>query len=137
MPFHVEVAPHTKKGAAEPAILKLEGKTGPDGKGQVDFPAPVSASYLVKVSAADNAGRAIDDTSWLWVSGVWAQSGTADQRIEIIPDRKSYKSGDKATILLVTNVPEADVWLTLEGKNPLLVEVHPRQRRHRHRGDPH
>lgn len=116
VPFRIEVAPHTRKGVTEPAILKLEGRTGPDGKGQVDFPAPASASYLVKVSAADTSGRAIDDTSWLWVSGVWAQSGTADQRIEIIPDKKSYKSGDKATILLVTNVPEADVWLTLEGK---------------------
>lgn len=114
--FKVEVAPHSKKGVVQPAILTLSGRTGADGKTRVEFPAPASASYQVKVSAADNAGHSIDDTSWLWISGAWGDSGGDEQNITIIPDKKSYKPGDKATILLVTNTPEADIWLSLEGK---------------------
>jgi uncharacterized protein YfaS (alpha-2-macroglobulin family) len=122
--FRLEVAPYAwgSKEKDQPVLLTRQGQTGSDGRTSVDFPAPASGSYHVRVIASAN-GREIRDTTWLWISGAYSSQGEGEQRIQIIPDKKSYKPGDTAKMLIVTGVQECNLWLSVEGKALFLSKV--------------
>ena len=109
--FSFEIAPHIAKLPRQPAILTRQSRTGSDGRATVDFPAPSGGSYELRVNAA-----AVKDTAWLWISGTWAGGEQAEERIQIVPDKTSYKTGETAKVLIATGTAECDVWLSLEGK---------------------
>ncbi|MEO7651395.1 MAG: alpha-2-macroglobulin family protein, partial [Bryobacteraceae bacterium] len=53
-----------------------------------------------------------------WVSGgasIWG--GERGERVQIIPDKKSYKAGDVARVLILANAPGAYVLVTSEGRD--------------------
>ncbi len=113
--FRLDVAPSEWRKPAQAPILAREGKTGPEGKGTVEFPAPPSGAYELRLTLANPAGGQITEQSWLWISGAWS-GGTAEKRIQIVPDKSSYAPGDTAKVLIITGVPQCDVWVSLEGK---------------------
>lgn len=117
VPFRLELSRRqARANAAFEALLRRDGRTGKDGKGTVEFPAPEGGSYEVRVAAANPLGGEIRESSWLWVSGAWAHEGTAEAQIRIVPDRSSYKAGETAKVLVATGVENCDVWVSLEGK---------------------
>jgi uncharacterized protein YfaS (alpha-2-macroglobulin family) len=61
-------------------------------------------------------GRDVEYKTGLWVSGGAGWDFDRGQRVEIVPDKKSYASGDTAKVLIVTGVPEASVWVTTESR---------------------
>ncbi len=114
--FRLELALHQRRGSALPAVLVREGRTGGDGKATVEFPAPPSGAYDMRTASPNPMGGEIRDTSWLWVSGAWSGGADVEQRIQIVPDRKSYKPGETAKLLIATGVEKCDLWLSVEGK---------------------
>ena len=55
--------------------------------------------------------------TYIWVTGGYRwYGGGGQQRVEIVPDKKSYKPGENARVLIVTGVPDAYVWVTVEGR---------------------
>ncbi|MBI5280408.1 MAG: alpha-2-macroglobulin, partial [Candidatus Solibacter usitatus] len=117
IPFTLEVAQREWNKPDQPAILTKQGRTGPDGKAAIEFPAPPSGSWQIRAAAPNPSGGEITDEAWLWVSGAWvARDAGRQQRVQIIPDKASYKPGDTAKVLIVAGVPECDLWLSLEGK---------------------
>ncbi len=114
--FRVELG-ERRSGREKGFTVKLtrEGRTGADGKGTVEFPAPEGGGYEVQAAMA-NAGGEIREQSWLYVSGAWASSGGEEEKIQLVPDKSSYKPGEKAKVLLVAGTEECDAWVSLEGK---------------------
>ncbi len=111
--FEVELRAAVKGRAAGRAALTRSGKTGSDGEGVVEFPAPGSGSWVVLTSAATAHGP-LREEGWLWVSGGWSGEAAAE-RVRVALDKTSYKPGETAKALVATGLPRADVWLTVEG----------------------
>ena len=96
------------------------GVTGADGKGSATTTMPGAGSWK-GTAYAMSAGRKVTDDLYLWVSGSFRDDSRGEQ-ITLVPDKKSYKPGDVAKVLVVTGVPEANVLLGVEGRGLLHSE---------------
>lgn len=112
--FSAELVSYPWDAKRRTTLAVKEGSTGGDGRGSVYFPVDTGGSYSVQVTARTQHGTVKGDT-WVWVSGAGAWGGR-QERIQIIPDRPSYKPGDTARMLVVTGGSGANVWLSVEGR---------------------
>jgi hypothetical protein len=119
---HVKVelrtwAPRHPDGEVKAAA---EIDTGADGNGtaQLDIPAQ-GGSYRVRASAHTPEGREVEDFAYLWVSGSpgWGPEPGANRITQIVPDKKTYRAGDTARLLIVAGRPNAAVYVTVEGRD--------------------
>ena len=76
-------------------------------------------SYRVRVTARTPEGRDVADDSYLWVSGAGDGGfrGGRDQTVQIVLDKKSYRAGDTAKLLIVAGQPNTPVYVTVEGRD--------------------
>ncbi len=105
-------------------VSTSQGQTGADGKGQVQFTIPDAGEFRVRITAVTPGKREVEDTAYLWAPGVsplWA--GTQQERIQIVPDKKSYVPGDTAHVLIVTGKDPASVLVTTEGNGLYSAQV--------------
>ena len=104
-----------RKGAGQ-QITATQGQTDASGKAQVQLKIPDSGEFRVRVSAMAPEKREVETTAYLWVPGQspwW--SGTEEERIQIVADKKSYQPGETAHVLIVTGQDPASVLVTAEG----------------------
>ena len=93
-------------------------RTDAQGSATVDFTPAREGEYLLRASATD-AQRRIAQREY--VVGVYTslyrgeQLG-ARQTLELSLDRRNYLPGQTAKVLIRSSVPDADVWLTVEGR---------------------
>ena len=113
--FHAEIK-HNQYRSGSRVIDSRDGQTGPDGTGVLDVTAHESGSLTVTVTARTPEGRDVEGETWLWIPGAGQQSWQESKQVQIIPDRKSYKVGETAHLAVVTNVPNAQVLITTEGR---------------------
>ncbi len=75
-----------------------------------------SGYYILEASGSDGRGRTTKSAIFFYVSGAdyvaWERSD--DDRIELIPDRKRYKPGDVATIMVQSPFEKCRALLTIE-----------------------
>ncbi|MFP3895303.1 MAG: Ig-like domain-containing protein [Anaerolineales bacterium] len=73
-----------------------------EGKALVSFTPPEGGTYKVLASGLDEYKNEVRSTLYLWVSGTgyinWGQEN--NDRIELVADKESYKSGETAHILV-------------------------------------
>lgn len=116
--FHAELV-HPKyysKGEGETVLAATDGQTGKDGKATFSFPAKEGGS-IVRISAKTPENRTVTGTTWIWVAAPgYATWNEASEQIQIVPDKKSYKVGDTAHLLLMTRVANAQMLVTTEGR---------------------
>jgi hypothetical protein len=75
-------------------------------------------SYRVRATAKTPEGREVSSTSYLWIAGGnWALGGGNRNNIQIVPDKKAYKAGDTAKLLIVAGQAGAAVYVTVEGRD--------------------
>lgn len=115
IPFRAELARYRWDDQRRPVLASAQGVTGADGRGSVSFTPGEGGSYEVRVYARSGAGIEIQGTGWLWVEGAGGW-GAEQQRVQIVPDKRSYAAGDTARLLLVTGVPEAHAWVSIESQ---------------------
>ena len=61
--------------------------------------------------------RQVKGTSWIWVAGPeGAWWGGESREIRMVADKKSYKVGDTAHVLIMTGVPESYLLVTTEAR---------------------
>jgi uncharacterized protein YfaS (alpha-2-macroglobulin family) len=96
-------------------VGQTSGVTDAQGRTRVTLPVE-SGSFDAVATARTPEGREITDNTWVWVTGgiSWYREG--EQRVDLVPDKKTYKPGEKARVLIVTGVPDAYVWVTSEGR---------------------
>ena len=115
--FQVGVSEHIWKKPAQAPFTTISGTTGADGRGSVSFVPPKGGVYRARVTAGGPGGVTLDGDCHLWVEGEGFDLPGED-RIQIVPDKKSYKSGETAKLLLVTGGP-AHVWVSAEARGVL------------------
>ena len=92
-----------------------DSTTGPDGTVLIDLPISGSGDFEVTASAHTPENHTVQGQTWVWIwngAGAWYQPNAQAQ---IVADKKSYKVGDVAHLLLVTGLAESWAVVTAEG----------------------
>lgn len=116
--FHAELV-HPKyysRGEGETILESKDGQTDKDGKGTFTLTAKEGGS-IVRINAKTPENRTVTGTTWIWVAAPgYATWNEEREQIQIVPDKKSYKVGDTAHLLLMTRVANTHMLLTTEGR---------------------
>lgn len=91
--------------------------TDANGKYQLAFVPPRGGSYRVDAQARDARGNRVLGQTWLWVSDrtqflAWRFDN--NDRIELVLDKKEYRVGDTAKVLVQSPFAKATALVTLE-----------------------
>jgi hypothetical protein len=97
-------------------VLNVQGHTGPDGQGEAAFTAPDPGSYSVDLRANAPSGRIVRGSTWFYASGAGGGYGEQEGVIRITPDKRTYKPGETARLLIVTGTPGCWVWLSIQSQ---------------------
>lgn len=97
-------------------LTTLETTTNANGVGSVEYTPSAGGSVRLTASARTREGATVTDDSYLWVTGGEWSSYEAPERIQIVPDKKTYKAGDTAHVLVVTGRDRCDLWVSVEGR---------------------
>jgi alpha-2-macroglobulin len=114
--FHVELNRWDWRKGAGQSVTITQGQTDASGKAQIKLAIPDAGEYRVRITAATPENRTIETTAFLWAPGEspwW--SGPAEERVQIVPDKKTYQPGDTAHVLIVTGKEPTSVLVTVEG----------------------
>lgn len=92
-------------------------KTGPDGVARTTYSFPQSGYWQVKALARDPAGRTSMSTTsvWVWEDGYKWEGSYRDLEAEF--DRKLYKPGETARLIVRSPGTGGSLLLTLEGRD--------------------
>ena len=118
--FHAELVrpKYYYGGGGDEAILdSRDGQTAVSGNGTFEFTAKENRTLTVRITAKTPEGRDVQGQTWLWIVGKGAETWgeESNKTIQIIADKKAYKVGDTARLLIITGVPQAHVLVTTEG----------------------
>ena len=118
-PIHVELVKNRYylNNSESTTVESLDTQTGADGTAGVAFQANDTGSFILRVTARTPENRDVTGTTWVWVSSSnenwW---GGENRQIRMIPDKKSYKVGDTAHVLVLTGIPDAYLLVTTEAR---------------------
>jgi hypothetical protein len=90
--------------ADDTLVGNAEATTDARGQAVTSFTPPEGGTYKVLVSGTDSAGHTIKSASYVWVTAagdayvLWRQNNS--DRIDLVLDRKEYRPGDTAEILI-------------------------------------
>ena len=120
VPTHVRVELRTWTPRQPDGELKAaaEVETGADGNGTASLDIPAQGGeYRVRAAARTPEGREVESYAYLWVSGsrAGASGPITNRTMQIVPDKKTYRAGDTARLLIVAGRPNAPVYVTVEG----------------------
>jgi hypothetical protein len=104
----------------QPVLRTVNVTTGADGKAVARMPLPSEGgSYEVEVSAPTASGRRVRRSSFVWIAAAGESTFGAGEAktVEIVPDKKSYRPGDKAHLLIVTGGAGTPVLISIEGRD--------------------
>lgn len=113
--FHAEIGRYPHRDGTK-VVDSRDGQTGKDGLGIAEVSSMEWGSMTVKVTARTPEGRDIEASTWLWIPGAGQASWRESKQVQIIPDKKSYKVGDTAHLMVMTNVANAQVLVTTEDR---------------------
>jgi len=111
----LELRQRGRKRGEYRTVTTVEGATDAAGKAVLEVVLPAGGSYEAYVTAETPEKRKVSDSAYIWAGGGGYESG-ARERIEIVPDKKSYRPGETARVLIVTGVPRAWVLFAVEGR---------------------
>jgi uncharacterized protein YfaS (alpha-2-macroglobulin family) len=122
--FHAEISRWNWQKRSGQVITTTQGQTDANGKGQIEFVVPDSGEFRVRVLASTPEHREVEDTVFLWVPGANTYlSGVTQERVQIVPDKKSYVPGDTAHVLIMTGKDAASVLVSAEGNGLYSAQV--------------
>ncbi len=105
-------------------VTSVEATTDAHGAAKVSLPFATGGSYYVRATAITPEDREVEGRDYVWVTGP-GQSwyGARQERLQIVPDKKSYTPGETARLLIVTGTPDANVLVTTEGRELFTHQV--------------
>lgn len=102
----------------EETISTQNVETDSSGTATVKLNAKEAGSMILKATARTPEGREVLGRTWLWVPssdlGGWWNG--ASREIRMVADKKSYKVGETAHVLVMTGLPEAYLMVTTEAR---------------------
>lgn len=120
-----KVSYEEKEGTYVEKLKRAENfKVATDKKGhaEINFSARENGSYKVVAEAYDERKNKITSDWYVWVTGPGVSPPFAGS-LQIITDRKEYKAGEKAKVLI--NLPSSNCYalLTVEGRDLFLTKL--------------
>jgi uncharacterized protein YfaS (alpha-2-macroglobulin family) len=101
----------------ETVVDSSDVNTGPDGAAVVTFHAKEVGSLYLRVKAQTPEKREVQGSGYLWVTSTnnnwW---GSENREIRMVADKKSYKVGDTAHVLVLTGMSDAYLLVTTEAR---------------------
>ena len=117
-PVHVDLTEHFWKKPDGAPEQQADARTDANGKAKVSFVVNRGGSFLARVDSPHAGGPRRRDPHLCpglhGAGGSWYR-GSGEQ-LQIVTDKKSYKAGEIAKVLIVTGVPDAYVLITAEGR---------------------
>ncbi|MFZ0960471.1 MAG: MG2 domain-containing protein [Terriglobia bacterium] len=110
-----------------PEILSRASlSTDAHGVAHYTYTVPEVPWLTIDAGSIDSNQREATFSTSLWISGVqaYAEEG-GGRRIDIYPDKHSYKPGDTAHVLIATHEPGAQVLVTTEGQQVYTWSLQP------------
>ena len=108
-------------------VKTLEGQTNEMGLASLPFTIDKNGRYQIKVSVKDRKDRLIQSSlHYRVVDDSYRAFGAVLPELDLQSDKRFYRPGEKARILLTTAIKDADVLVTLEGDHiykQLMVRV--------------
>jgi hypothetical protein len=100
--------------------------TDAHGEAHFTYTVPKEPWLTVNASTFDRNQREATFATSMWISdvGTMVEEGE-ERRVDIYPDKHSYKPGDTAHVLIATHVPGAQVLVTTEGQQVYTWSLHP------------
>jgi alpha-2-macroglobulin len=101
----------------ETVVDSRDASTGPDGTALVTFHAKEAGSLYLRVKAQTPEKREVQGSGYLWITSTdnnwW---GSENREIRMVTDKKSYKVGDTAHVLVLTGMTDAYLLVTTEAR---------------------
>ncbi len=116
---HVVLVTQSSTDPQNPGVTveSHDAQTAADGTAVVTFAARDAGDFVLRVSARTPEKRTVNGDSWLWITGAAENWWSGDTKgFRIIPDKKSYKVGDTAHLLVLTGVPDAYLFVNKEAR---------------------
>jgi alpha-2-macroglobulin len=117
---------YTKKDGytqTEKTVAVASGRTGANGMTRLTVSAPRSGGYLLRARVKDAAGRVSTDEQFAWVLEPGEDWYWNYRDLSLKFDKKSYKPGETATLLIGSPKPGTPVLVTIEGDGIRKAEV--------------
>lgn len=107
-------------------VTSVDVTTNAQGQATASFKPDAGGTYKAVVSGLDSGGRQINSAGYIWVTSrnfvSWRQDN--NNRIQLVADKKLYKAGDTASILIPSPFDgEAKALVTVERGGLLKTEV--------------
>src|SRR5579883_832445 len=119
-PVHVELRSWDWTARSEGSVLaSADVRTDAEGNGNVSLKLPREGGDYRVVSTAPSGDRTVESEQYVWVSGWSSIYGDADpsRAIQVVADKKTYKPGDTAQIMIATGQDNTPVLVTVEGRD--------------------
>jgi uncharacterized protein YfaS (alpha-2-macroglobulin family) len=94
--------------------------TADDGSAHGEFTMPAEGGpYHIRATSHTRENRDVQDESYLWVSGgIWPEFDGEDRKtVQIIPEKKTYRAGETARVMIVAGQANTPVYVTVEGRD--------------------
>jgi hypothetical protein len=122
--FHVVLEAWNYRSRTGESLFSSDGQTDANGHAEVEVPISKGGSIHATVTAVTPENRTLKETAYIWVPDrEWYWWGGARERIQIIPDQKSYKPGDTAKVLIMAGPDPVNILVTSEGIGLLSQQV--------------
>lgn len=116
---HVELLRWNARGESTTSVAAADVDLDATGSAKVNLGIPQQGgSFLVRATARTPEGRTVQSSSYVWVSGgSWAFDNDRGQNIQILTDKKTYRAGETAKVMIVAGQPGTPVYATIEGRD--------------------
>ncbi|MBZ5657875.1 MAG: alpha-2-macroglobulin [Acidobacteriia bacterium] len=114
-PFHVELQTWDYRARSGESVFSADGQTDTNGHAEIRIPITKGGSMHATVTATTPENRTLKEMAYIWVPDRDWYWGGAAERIQIIPDQKSYKPGDTAKVLIMAGPDPVNILVTSEG----------------------
>ncbi|NNM51454.1 MAG: hypothetical protein HKM02_04405 [Pseudomonadales bacterium] len=105
--------------------LHCDGRTNDQGKLSCWITPSASGNLLLRVTATDEAGRSQTASSSVWINAGerWWFNQANDDRIDLLPEKKEYASGETMRFQVRMPFPEATALITMSRDGILETQV--------------
>ncbi len=119
---HVELLRWMGRGDSRDSMTRVaatDADLDARGSAKVSLNIPQQGgSYVARVTARTPEGRDVESSTYVWVSGGSWNLGEGNERtVQMITDKKTYKAGDTAKVMIVAGQPGTAVQMTVEGRD--------------------
>ena len=117
---HVELLPWDWRGRTlGEAKAATDVDTGADGSAKAQLTIAAAGSYRVRVSAKTPESRVVEDDASIWTSGGVDDfyGNSSEKTLQIVLDKKSYRPGETAQVLIMAGKPNTAVYVSMEGRD--------------------